>query len=151
SAVKLPGGGVGLSRRTLAPVVDGRSLPAHPFSPQATEVSRDVPLIIGTNKDEWTLFMAMDPQFGSMTEAQARARFEASLGDKAGPAFDLYRAARPNDPPTYWVTALMTDLMMRTNSIVEADRKSAQNAAPVFMYRLDWVTPVGGGALRSPH
>ena len=63
------------ARRTLAPVVDGRSLPAHPFDPAATEVSRDVPLIIGTNKDEATLFVATDPAFGRMTEDQARALF----------------------------------------------------------------------------
>src|SRR4029453_1674168 len=58
----VPGGG------TLAPVVDGRSLPAHPFEPKATELSRNVPLIIGTCKDEQTLFMAGDPLFGKMTE-----------------------------------------------------------------------------------
>jgi para-nitrobenzyl esterase len=145
SAIRLPGG-----RRTLAPVVDGRSLPAHPFSPQASALSRDVPLIIGTNKDEMTLFMAADPAFGTMTAEQARARF-AMAGPRAEAAFDLYRKLRPQDPPTYWVTSLMTDMSMRSTSILEADRKAAQGGAPVFMYRVDWEAPMLDHALRSPH
>lgn len=141
----------GLTGRTLAPVVDGRSLPANPFQPTATELSRDVPVIIGTNKDEGALFFAADPGFGKLTSDQAHERFRAMLGPRGDAAFETYRSLRPNDPPTYWVTALMTDLMFRTNSIVEAERKAAQNAAPVYMYRLDWETPAMGGALRAPH
>lgn len=145
---QLSGGGMG--SRSLGPVVDGRALPAHPFDPVATEVSRDIPLIIGTNKDESALFLAGDPAFGKMTAADARTRFSAA-GGKADAAFELYSKLRPNDPPTYWVTALMTDQSFRTGSIREAERKAAQNAAPVYMYRLDWETPIMGGALRAPH
>jgi para-nitrobenzyl esterase len=146
SAVRLPTGA-----RSLVPVVDGRSLPAHPFSPQASELSRDVPLIIGTTKDEWTMFMATDPAFGTMTQEQARQRFKMMAGPRADAAFEFYRKARPSDPPTYWVTALMTDQAMRTNSILEADRKAAQGGAPIYMYRLDWEAPILNKALRSPH
>lgn len=149
SSIQLPA--AGLNPRTLSPVVDGRSLPAHPFHPTATEISRDIPLIIGTNKDEWTLFMGMDPDFGKMTEQQAHDRFEAALGDRAAAEFKTYKDLRPSDAPTYWVTALMTDLIMRSNSIIEAQRKSAQNAAPVYMYRFDWESPVAQGALRAFH
>jgi para-nitrobenzyl esterase len=149
SSVQLSG--ARLNSRTLAPVVDGRSLPAHPFQPTATEVSRNVPLIIGTNKDEWTLFMGMDPDFGKMTEQQAHERFDAVLGDRAPAAFEIYKNLRPNDPPTYWVTALMTDMIMRRNSITEAERKAAQNAAPVYLYRFDWESPAAEGALRAFH
>jgi para-nitrobenzyl esterase len=149
SSIQIPG--AGFSPRILAPVVDGRSLPSHPFDPIATEISRDIPLIIGTNKDEWTLFMGTDPDFGRMTEQQARSRFEAMLGDRAPAAFEAYKDLRPNDTPTYWVSALMTDLILRKNSITEAERKSAQNAAPVYMYRFDWESPIAEGALRAFH
>lgn len=147
SAAQRSGGG----RRGLGPVVDGRSLPAHPFDPAATEISRDIPLIIGTNKDEQTLFLAADPQFGKMTADEVRKRFDTAAGAKAQAAFDLYRSLRPNDPPTYWLTSLTTDMGARGQSIREAERKAAQRAAPVFMYRLDWETPIMGGALRAPH
>ena len=45
----------------------------------------------------------------------------------------------------------MTDMMMRMDSIRMAERKFAQHAAPVFMYRLDWETPILEGVMRSPH
>jgi para-nitrobenzyl esterase len=37
------------------------------------------------------------------------------------------------------------------NSIRLAERKADQEAAPMFMYRLDWQAPAANGALRSPH
>lgn len=150
SAAKLPGG-PGLSSRTLAPLVDGRSVPAHPFDPVATNISRDVPLMIGTTKDENTMFMVMDLAFGKLTADEARARFAAMVGPRGEAAFEAYRAARPSDPPTYWLSALMTDQMFRTPSIQQADRKADQRAAPVYMYRVDYEPRVADRALRSSH
>ena len=40
--------------RALAPVVDGRTLPAIPFAPVASELSANVPLLIGSNETEVT-------------------------------------------------------------------------------------------------
>lgn len=138
-------------RAVLGPVVDGRSLPTDPFSLAPPEVSRGVPVIIGTNHDEATLFLSADPGFGTMTADEARARFARLAGDRADAAFDLYRSLRPDDPPTYWVTALMTDLMFRIDSIRLAARRCAADFAPVYMYRLDWDTPILGGVMRAPH
>lgn len=152
SAVRLPlppeGG---LASRTLAPMVDGRSIPAHPFEPAATKLSRDVPLMIGTAKDEATLFMAGDPELGRMTPEHARERFRAVLAGKGDAAFERYQAGYPKDDPSYWVSTMMTDRMFRSLSIVQADRKSAQKAAPVYMYRVDYEPRVVDRLLRSPH
>ena len=151
-AVRLPQQAGGSLMRGLGPVADGRALPTHPFDPTATEVSRDVPLIIGSNKDEATMFLGLDPSFGSMTEAQAQQRFAAILGPERGPhALEVYRKAAPQDAPTYWFTAMMTDLTFGADSIVEAQRKAAQNAAPVFMYRFDYEPPIAEGVLRAFH
>ncbi|CAN7562415.1 carboxylesterase family protein [Phenylobacterium sp. LjRoot219] len=86
-----------------------------------------------------------------MTEDDARVHFTAMLGPKGAQALPVYQALRPNDPPTYWVTALATDTMMRMDSIRLASRKAAQAAAPAYMYRLDWETPILGGVMRAPH
>jgi para-nitrobenzyl esterase len=40
---------------------------------------------------------------------------------------------------------------MGLSSIRLAERKSQQDKAPVFVYRLEWETPVEGGRLRAPH
>lgn len=152
SAVRLPPGDGGIVSRTLAPMADGRSLPTHPFHPAATEISRNIPLMIGTARDECTMFMAGDPELGKMSEDHALVRFREAMGDARGEAsFKAYRAAYPNDDPSYWVSSMMTDRMFRSDSIVMADRKSAQNAAPVFLYRVDYRPRVADQILRSPH
>jgi para-nitrobenzyl esterase len=133
------------------PVVDGISLPENPFTPLAPEISRNVPLIIGTNRDEATLAFIHQPGFADMTAEQASARFTEMLGARGAAAFALYRDLRPHDPPGYWVTALVTDRLFRMNAITLAERKAAQGGANVYMYRLDWPTPVEGGRLRTPH
>jgi len=152
SAVRLPPlpeGGI--ASRSLAPLVDGRSIPAHPFDPVATEISRDVPLMIGTCKDEATLFLASDPELGRMSIAAARKHFDGEFGERAGPAFDAYRTAFPGSDPSYWVTSMMTDRMFRSQSIDQADRKAWQNAAPVYMYRVDYEPRVLDRLLKAPH
>ena len=40
---------------------------------------------------------------------------------------------------------------MGAGSQTLAERKAAQHAAPVWLYRMEWETPVEGGRLRSPH
>jgi para-nitrobenzyl esterase len=152
SAVRLPPPPEGgLAARTLAPLVDGRSIPAHPFHPVATEISRGVPLMIGTCKDEATLFMAGDPQLGRMSVENARDRFAAMLGENAGAAFAAYRNAYPADDPSYWVASMMTDRMFRSQSIDQADSKARQGAAAVYMYRVDYEPRVVDRLFRSPH
>ncbi|MGE3690826.1 MAG: carboxylesterase/lipase family protein [Novosphingobium sp.] len=152
SSVRLPPGDGGIVSRTLAPMADGRSLPVHPFHPAATDISRNIPLMIGTARDECTMFMAGDPELGAMSAEHALARFKEAMGDARGEAsFKAYRAAYPDDDPSYLVSSMMTDRMFRSDSIVMADRKSAQNAAPVFLYRVDYRPRVADGILRSPH
>jgi para-nitrobenzyl esterase len=141
----------GAAGRLLSPLVDGRSLPRHPFDPDAPQISRDIPLMIGTCKDEGTLFMAADPLFGHMTQEQASARFNAMLGEKGPAAFDLYKSLRPDVAPTYWVAAMSTGMGTWMNSIRLAERKVAQHGAPVYMFRLDWMPPFLDGVLRTPH
>jgi para-nitrobenzyl esterase len=135
----------------LAPLVDGRALPRHPFQPDAPEVSRDVPILIGTTKDEATLFLSADPQFGRLSEEQVRQRARALAGPKGDAGIDAFKTLRPNDAPFYWLTSLMTAQGTWMNSIRLAERKFDQHGAPVFMFRLDWEAPFAGGALKSPH
>lgn len=152
SAVKLPAkDGIGLARRNLAPMVDGRTIPAHPFHPVATELSRDVPLMIGFTKDESTLFMAGDLELGNMSEENARKRFTEIMGDKSADAFTRYSQAYAELDPSYWVSTLITDRMFGINSVVQADRKAEQGGAPVYSYRVDFQPPVADGILRAPH
>jgi para-nitrobenzyl esterase len=56
--VEVLGGALPTGRQhRLGPIVDGEVLPAHPFDPLAAAPAADVPLLIGTTRDEMTLFL----------------------------------------------------------------------------------------------
>jgi para-nitrobenzyl esterase len=139
-------------RRRLGfnPVVDGKNLPAGPFEPAAPAISADIPLMIGTNKDEMTLFFALAPWIDKLDEASLRERAGMFVGDRAEKVVERYRRARPSDSPRDLLLAIATDHAMRMPSLLIADRKAAQ-PAPVFVYLFTWETPVLGGKLKSPH
>ena len=135
----------------FTPVVDGRSLPRHPFHPDAPALSRDIPILVGTTKDEMTLFMVMEPNFGDWTEAEARERFTTMLGQKGPEAYEMIRRIRPSNEPTHLVSSMATASFVWMDSIRLTERKAEQNASPAYMYRLDWETPIANGLLKSPH
>jgi para-nitrobenzyl esterase len=138
-------------RRGFNPVVDGQHLPAGPFEPAAPEISAQIPLIIGTNKDEMTLFFGLAKWLDGLDENAGRERVRMLLGERANPIMDAYRGARPDESPRDIFLAIATDQSMRIPSLVIADRKVAQHSAPVFVYLFTWETPVLGGRLKSPH
>src|SRR6266852_3962870 len=133
------------------PVVDGRILPANPFEPAAPEFSANVPVIVGTNKDEMNLFFGLDRHLGTLDEAGMREMVKSIVGDSTDRFIEIYRRSRPNAAPKDILLAIATDRTMRIDSIRLAKRKAAQNAAPVYMYMFAWETPVLGGRLKAPH
>jgi para-nitrobenzyl esterase len=138
------------NRRRLGfnPVFDGRALPHHPFEPVAPKISANVPLMIGTNKDEILLFA---PQLADLDEEGMQLRIKAFLGDSHERIIAAYRRARPNASAAELAVAITTDRFVRSASITLAERQAAQHGAPVFMYLFEWETPVLGGKLKSPH
>ncbi len=148
SRVSVEGGGEVM--RLYTPVVDGEALPRDPFSPDAPPLAADIPLLIGTNKDETTLFMLGHPRFGDFTDADVDKQARIAVGDRAPELIETMRVARPDYSPTHLASAIGTAAGMWGDSITLAELKAAQ-AAPVWMYRLDWETPVSRGRLRSPH
>ncbi len=133
------------------PVIDGTILPAGPFAPAAPESSSHVPLMIGTNKDEMTLFFALAPWIEGMDEALLRERVRMFVGDRGDSLLALYQRARPYDSPRDLMMAIATDAGMRIPSLTMAARKTALSGAPVFVYLFTWETAVMGGRLKSPH
>lgn len=142
---------IAAAQGNLSPLVDGRTLPAHPFDPAATPLVRNIPVMVGCTKDESASSFSTDPAFDTMTADQARERFVSALGERGNAAFEIYRARRPNDRPTYWFTSLTGERGAWMNSIRLAERKAAQGGAPVYLYRMDWETPVMDGIYRAPH
>jgi para-nitrobenzyl esterase len=143
--------GGGFGGLQLAPVVDGNVLPRDPFVPAAPEQSADVPLLIGWNKDEMTIFNTTAPWFGTLSEADLPARVAEATGGSADALLEVYRNLYPDYSPTYIYNAVLGDNWAFRGSVTLAEHKAAQPGAPVYMYYLTWETPVGNGVFKSPH
>jgi para-nitrobenzyl esterase len=136
----------------FGPAVDGIILPTNPFDPVASPLSARVPIMVGSTKDEATNVFLTDPTWQTMTDADLLKRVSATIGpDNAAEAIAMYRAAAPNDKPMHLWTSIVTDQMFTHNSVVLAERKAEQHGAPVYMYKINWESPVLNGKLRSPH
>jgi para-nitrobenzyl esterase len=135
----------------LSPVLDGGVIAAHPFDPIASPLAADVPLLIGTNKDESTLFLAGHPKFGRFDDGDVAALAETVHGDAAPEVLALYASARPQaTPDDLYVAMTMTDRWW-IDSIRLAERKVAGGPAPVFMYSFAYETDILDGKLKSAH
>jgi para-nitrobenzyl esterase len=136
-----------------APSIDGRTLTRHPFDPDAAPAGRDVPLMLGTNRTESSLFLgAANPAVFDLTwEGLATAMAEAFPGRDVEAAIAAYRDLEPEATPTDVLFEATTDSRYLAGHVLQAERKVAQGGAPVYLYLFDWDTPVDGGKWRAPH
>jgi para-nitrobenzyl esterase len=152
------------SKHGFGPVVDGHYLPAHPFDPAAPAIAKNIPLIVGLNKDE-TIFQSEHLPLPQATEifnlddAGLRQRIAKALRDKSDQVdhvLDVYRKSRPKASPTDLYIAITTGMGMWANVVKLAERKVAQQGAPVFMYVFAYESEVPVAAsinypMKSPH
>jgi para-nitrobenzyl esterase len=132
----------------LGPVVDGRNLMHDPFAPGAPGESADVPVIVGYNATETTVFSA--PADFDLDWAGLKGALAPALGGAdADKLIADVRRARPQASASDLYFAVTTDRWFGASSIVLAERKAAQGAAGAYLYRLEFETPVE--RLRSPH
>jgi para-nitrobenzyl esterase len=140
------------------PVMEGKTLPAHPFYPVAASTSSDVSLLIGTNKDEMNFMLYRDPQFGKYDEATLRQGIVGSLKgrfiditpDQLEHLITTYRHTRPGSTPHDLLIGITSDIH-RMGSIRIAELKAAGGSASVFMYLLTWQSPAMNGMLKACH
>jgi para-nitrobenzyl esterase len=123
-----------------APTVDGRILPVHPFDPAAPEISSDVPLMTGTNLNEFV--SALDhPDARSMTEEQMQQSVRESFGSDAPAIIAAYRREYLKAAP-FDIYAAIAASRLRLPSVEQAARKAALGHAPAYSYLFAWRTPV---------
>ena len=126
----------------FSPVVDGHYIPAHPFDPAAPPFSKDIPILVGTNKDETIFLYRGTPEVFTMDDAGLRQRLEPVFGEKTARVLEVYRHSRPKASPTDLYIAITTAQWMGNNAIRLAERKVAQKGAPVFMYQFAYESEV---------
>jgi para-nitrobenzyl esterase len=144
----------GASPLPFSPVLDGKILLSHPFSPVATSISDTIPLLVGCNTHEES-FMAVsmnDEAVFNLDDVQLQQRVIDLIGkNNAAYVIKTYKRIHPGKNPTELYFLLTTDRWMRMKAITLAERKFLQGKAPVYLYSFAWRTPVMGGVLGAPH
>jgi para-nitrobenzyl esterase len=135
----------------FSPTVDGKILPQHPFYPNASPVSADVPVMIGNTRTEMTLLSLNDPSAFSLNDADMRKRVTDLLGERAPAMIDLYRKLNSGASPSDIYFLIASDARYGAPTMIAAQRRAALGKAPVYLYYFTWETPVLGGRLKSPH
>jgi para-nitrobenzyl esterase len=120
----------------FGPVVDGAVLPQHPFDPEAPAISKNKPLIVGSNRDETIFFFQQqrNTEVFNLTEVSLKERLTKEFGANADLVFDTYRKSRPGASYADLYIAISTARMIGIGAITIAERKHAQHGAPVYMY-----------------
>ena len=137
------------------PVVDGVLLPEHPLTAVAKGSAAGIDLLIGTNRDELTLFGLGNPALLALDEEGVQRWVANAIPDApAIEVIDAYRVARRAraeqvDPKDIWV-AVGTDVVFRWPSLQLAAAHVARGSR-AFVYLFDWESPAFGGMLGSCH
>ncbi len=137
----------------LRPHVDGELLPTHPFA--AARAGATVPLIIGINRDEYTLYVRSSLKVDDHTLAAhvEKRLLDHHVRDAATTATRLlahYRALdirHTRNPNAALLCVIETELRFRDPML----RYAIARGGNTWMYQFDWPSPALRGWLGATH
>ena len=135
----------------FVPCVDGIALKRKPFIPDAPAISADIPLMIGSNKDEMAIFRGNDPKFGKYTEEEFIEHVHKVLPGRAEEMVPALHSAFPDYSPTDLIIAIESLKGYFIAATFQAERKVALGAAPVYVHMMAWKTLSDNGRLCAHH
>ena len=137
---------------SFAPVLDERSLPRHPFYPDAPAQSAHIPMIIGNTHDETRAFLGGDPTNFTVSWEQLPEKLIANMRVDIQPeaVIAAYRTLYPHLSASDLLFSITTASRSWRGAIIEAEER-ARSGFPAWAYQLDWATPKEGGRNGAPH
>ncbi len=130
------------------PSKDGIDIPYQLASAEAYEMSKNVPLLIGTVKNEFAPFANM--RFTGASEKEIMDHIKSQYKENADAYITAVKKAYPEDSDPK--DLIDVDLMFRPGAVAQAnDKSSLKNGAPVYMYLFTWQSPVFDGKYKSLH
>ena len=136
------------------PVIDGEVIPAAPIERIAAGAGAHVDVIVGTNTDDWRLFLVITGAIGQITDEALTGpvgvygyQALAAYGLPVESALTAYRARYPDAGPGDLLAAVQTDWWVRIPAIRLADAH-ANATSGTYMYEFAWSAP-GFGAVHA--
>ncbi|HUD39539.1 MAG TPA: carboxylesterase family protein [Streptosporangiaceae bacterium] len=140
------GQSVVVSSMAFIPVVDGDVLPQHPLAAIASGAGADVPLLIGTNAEEFRFFLVPPGTIDTITDDLLG--LVAGAFGATDEVIAAYAVNRPDAKAGDLFAAMLTDRFFRLPAIAVADARSGGTETPAatYFYEFAWgVPPIGAG------
>jgi len=142
-------GQLALSLLPFAPTVDGAVLPRPPLGAIAGGQGGDVPLLIGSNRDEARLFLVASGTLDLIDDAMLSGA--ASAYGLSADGVATYRARRPGASAGDLLAAVISDWFFRIPALRVAEARASGSPAGTWVYRLDHPEPAANNGFGSCH
>lgn len=126
------------------PVVDGQLLTATPIECIANGAGRDVDVLIGSNSEEFRLFLVPDGILPKITDSALSVA--ASAYGLPAEAIQTYRTNRPDSSPGDVLSAIITDWFYRIPAL-----RVAEKHGNTHVYEFAWGSPACDHLLGACH
>lgn len=146
--LKAEGKSGGVFGLTWGPCLDGTFLPYQPSDARAKALSANIPLMIGSTKNEFMNSLRM-PELRQGSVEDMKSFLQKQLGDKTDAYIQAVKKAYPADKKPSDI--IDVDDLFRRSAIRMADLKTGAGAAPVYMYLFAWQSPVMDGSYKAIH
>jgi para-nitrobenzyl esterase len=140
----------GVDMQAFSPAPDGTSLLEMPLDAIAAGSSADIPVIVGTNRDEIKLFAVWDVGLQRVDREGAVTRLQSIAGDRAAALYDAYAATRVGQPASEVAMAIASDETFRLAALQMAEAQHAVGAS-AYTYLFTWPSPALDGRLGACH
>ena len=134
----------GIAGMPFQPVVDGQVLPQPPIDAVRSGLSSGVQLLVGTNRDEITLFPV------GAVDADRLRRIAGRIFADGDAALAGYRSERPDAAPEELLMAILTDRFFRIPAVRLAEAQTKHDGT-AYQYLFTWESRAFGGRLKATH
>ncbi|WP_068158669.1 carboxylesterase/lipase family protein [Rhodococcus phenolicus] len=142
-------GEVAADSMAFEPCVDGTVLPGRPIDRIVAGASADVDVLIGTNADEYSLFLVPGGADQGIDENVLRMMVGA-YGLDVETALAAYRESRPGAAPGQLLSAVLGDWMFLIPALRIAETRTVQLLS-TYVYRFEWPSSLFEGRLGATH
>jgi para-nitrobenzyl esterase len=145
------GAEVALSMMPWQPVIDGDVIPASPMDGIASGASANIDLLVGTNAEEWRLFLVPSGVVAQITDAVVTGVI-AAYGLTIDATLAAYRTSLPSADAGDLLAAICGDWYFRVPAMRLADTHTMiATTASTYVYEFAWRSPQFNGTLGACH
>lgn len=138
--------------RPLGAVVDGKFVPDHPTQYLAREPypNPQFELLLGTAKDEWTLYRGQTQTARRGTFAEATAAISRVFGQASEEVMRKFQALYPDHTAGHLYCDVM-GMVMFQYATLDIARNMTKHGVPVYLFQFSYDSPGVHGSLRALH